>query len=264
MLVAAFLMSTALAPEAGTPANGATTLERAEREFHEGLAARAHPDQAMPHFRMAFVHYKALRRQGVNNTALYRNLGNAAFLADDLPEAILAYRRGLRLDPGDRVLRENLEEARNQVQYPPGTLCRPADDKWPAWLPRLADNLLLGLALGLYAFGCVAITRWLLVRRAFLLLLGAMAIVVASGTAAWWGVRQRQARDESAHPLVVVKTTTPLHAGNGASYPLHKTMLSVARGMEGRMRYARGDWLQVQFPGGARGWLQRDHVLIND
>ena len=40
----------------------------------------------------------------IPSAALYYNLGNAHFLADHLPESILAYARGLRLDPNDRVL----------------------------------------------------------------------------------------------------------------------------------------------------------------
>ena len=39
---------------------------------------------------------------------------------------------------------------------------------------------------------------------------------------------------------------------------------SVRRGMEGRLRFVRGDWLQVEFPGGDVGWLRRGDVLLDD
>ena len=45
--------------------------------------------------------------------AKYYNLGNAYFLADQLPEAILAFQRGLRLDPDDADVRANLDYVRD-------------------------------------------------------------------------------------------------------------------------------------------------------
>jgi len=262
MLVAAFLIGTVLTAEVGIPLAEAETLQRAEKEFREGVRARERPGQARPHFQAAFADYEALRRHGANNPDLYRNQGNAAYLANDLPAAILAYRRGLRLDPGDRALQANLESARDQIQYPTGSLCRPAADEWPPWLPRPSENLLLGLAVGLYTLGCVAKTRWLMVRRAFLLHLAAVAILLACLVGFRWGIGQWQTEQES-HPLVVVKDAAPLRTGNGNAYPPHKGLPSVSRGMEGRLQFVRGDWLQVEFVGGDVGWLRRDRVLVD-
>src|SRR5438105_5770653 len=70
------------------------------------------------------------------SAAYFHNLGNAHFLADQLPEAILAYQHGLRLDPNDGGLRENLEYARARVQAPFGERGRPEADNWPDWLYR--------------------------------------------------------------------------------------------------------------------------------
>src|SRR5262249_2342911 len=54
------------------------------------------------------------------SSSWFHNLGNAHFLAEQLPEAILAYQHGLKLDPGDAGLRANLDYARARVQYPFG------------------------------------------------------------------------------------------------------------------------------------------------
>src|SRR5262249_25530730 len=53
------------------------------------------------------------------STANAHNQGNTYLLADKLPQAILAYKRGLRLNPNHELLRANLEYARSQVNYPP-------------------------------------------------------------------------------------------------------------------------------------------------
>jgi hypothetical protein len=255
-------MASVLAPAA---APAAETLERAERAFREGVQARAHPDQARPHFRAAVDLYQALRRQGVDNPGLCRNLGNAALLAGDLPAALLAYRHGLRLAPADRVLRDNLEYARDQVGYPPGTLSRPAPDAWPPWLPRPPADLLLAVALALYGVGCVAVTRWHMGQSNAPLTWAVSALIVAAVLGLAWGVGRWQAEEETRHPLVVVAADpVPLRTGNGKSYPAHRTLAAVNRGMEARLLFVRGGWLQVEFPGGQVGWLQRESVLVDE
>ncbi len=99
------------------------------------------------------------------SAARFYNLGNARFLACQLPEALLAYRHGLRLDPNDAGLRENLDFARSLVPYPPGTHGRPEVSAWPAWLHRPSPVQVFGAALLLYALTCALLTRWTMTRR---------------------------------------------------------------------------------------------------
>jgi hypothetical protein len=260
-LIAA-LVTAGMGHGASSPPPDPAILDRAETAFRAGIAARDHPDQARQHFRAAREHYATLRRQGILNPGLCRNEGSAALLADDLPVAIAAYRRGLRLDPSDRGLRENLEYARDQVAYPAGLGCRPAASGWPPWLPRPANELLLGMALALYAVGCIIVTRWLIGRRGSG---GVVVLVLAGGLGMWWGARQVRADAERRHPLVVVVADTlPLHTGNGRAYLTHPRLPAVRRGMEGRLVFVRGDWLQVEFPGGEVGWLPRGDVLVDE
>jgi len=262
MLVAAFLLGAGLARDAGQPPALSALLEQAEREFHQGVQARGQRDQARSHFSRAFAHYEALWRQGVNNAALFRNQGNAAFLAGDLPAAILAYRRGLKLDPGNGLLQESLENTRDQVEYPRSDVRAAAED-WPTWLPWPTDNLLLGLATGFYTLGCIALTRWLMIRRLPVLCFAGLVLLLACTLGLAWTARQVRAELEWRHPLVVVKETTPLRSGNGTTYPPQPSLPAVRCGMEGRLQFARGDWLQVEFPGAAVGWLRRGQVLLD-
>src|SRR5262245_6057838 len=89
--------------------------ERADAALAEGVAQRDDAEQARPCFLRAAACYEELHRRGVRNPALYRNLGNALLLSDDLAAAIVSYRRGLRLSPRDEELRSCLEAARAQV-----------------------------------------------------------------------------------------------------------------------------------------------------
>src|SRR5262249_10850615 len=115
----------------------AELLARAEAAFHEGVRLRAEPDAARRQFRAAAEAYAELRRRGPANAPRCGDEGNAWFLADALPRAVFAFRRGLELDPNDATLRAHLRVARAQVGYStPAELGRPADDAWPEWLPR--------------------------------------------------------------------------------------------------------------------------------
>jgi hypothetical protein len=240
-------------------------LARAEASFRDGIAARQNPEAARPHFAAAADAFQALYERGVMNADLLRNLGNASLLGGRLPQALLAYRRGLCLDPHDAALQEALENARDEVNYPqPGRIGRPPPPSWPAWLPYPAPGLLLGLALGTYYLACVLGTRWLLAGggRVLIAAAAALAISLASGTA--WGVMQWQQFDEAAHPLVVVAADgVSLHTGNGPSYPQDRVLPELRRGMEARLLYARGDWLQIELAGGQSGWVRRAQVLVD-
>src|SRR5439155_1704350 len=83
------------------------------------------------------------RRRGAHNPILYRNLGHAHLLAGELPEAILAYRRGLRLDPANGDLQNGLAAAHSQVLYAPDGFGRPPADSGLPGLPRLRPEWLL-------------------------------------------------------------------------------------------------------------------------
>jgi hypothetical protein len=263
LLLIAPLLAAGAAASDDAPAPVAL-LHRAEEAFSAGVRARARPEEARRHFRAALADYEALRRGGASSPDLYRNLGNAALLSDDLPAAILAYRRGLRLEPGDRVLQDNLAIVRNRVPYPPETMERPAADQWPAWFPQLSSDWLLAIALALYTAGCVLGTCWLVGRR--LWLRGSAVVALAGATVlglCWWAGYWKTA-EETAHPVVVIAVdSVPLYTGNGRSYPGHRVLPVLRRGMEGRLQFIRNDWLQVEFPGGHVGWLPRASVLVD-
>jgi hypothetical protein len=254
---------------AATPAGLAglsdeAVLARAEAAFRRGGAARSRPAEAQKAFAGAAEAFEELYRRGVRSAGLCLDEGHAAQLAGRLPQAILAYRRGLRLDPQDRALRGGLEQARDEVAYPPGSPTRPPSDPWPAWLPWPSDGALLAVALGLYALAWAAAARWLVTRRARPALLAAGALTAALLAGGWWGARQAARTREVSHPLVVVAADgAALHTGNGPSYPRPEALPALAAGMEARQLFARGDWLQLEFPGGTVGWVRRADVLVD-
>ena len=79
--------------------------------------ANESPDRAQSEelYSKAIAHYTTIIEDGgVKNGKLYYNIGNAYLLKGDIGKAIVNYRRGLELLPGDYQIEKNLEYARTQ------------------------------------------------------------------------------------------------------------------------------------------------------
>jgi tetratricopeptide (TPR) repeat protein len=243
----------------------AELLQRADQALQEGLKRSDKPQQARSYFLDAAKQFEALHLQGARNPDLYRDMGNAYLLAGDVPQAILAYRRGLRVAPGDRILQANLTYARDQVDYSsPDRFGRPPAETWPPWLPRPTLGIMLASVVLAYAAGCLLLTRWWMSRRNGLLYAAGgmflLLVVPMIGTAheAW---RQRQ---QERHPLVVVAVDgLTLRNGNGMAYPARYDGKTLNRGVEARLLFERDDWLNVELAGGEAGWVRRMDVLVD-
>jgi hypothetical protein len=257
---------TLLARVAETPADSdAQVLATAEMAFQAGRARPDEPAGARASFFQAAEAYEELRRRGADNAALYSSLGNACALAGDLPRAVLSYRRGLRIAPSDRRLQEGLAFARSQVAYPPGsTLGRPPVDQRPPWLPRVPSAWYVACALVAHALGCVGLARWWITRRRRLLGLSAVAFLVALLLFAGLAAEEWRDADFANRPVVVVADDgVLLRSGNGLRYP-PRSDTPLNRGVEARLLFVRGAWLQVELAGGEVGWVPREYALVDE
>jgi hypothetical protein len=199
------------------------------------------------------------------STARFHNLGNAYFLADRLPEAILAFRRGLRLDPNDGGLADNLDYARARVQNLFGNRGRPEEESWPPWLYQPSPFQVLVVALILYSAACVLATRWLMTRRRALMVRAILVFILAAAGGFFWLYLKNENTWQDQHPLVVIREDKlPLRKGNGPSYAANADLPVLSRGMEARRLHERGGWLQIQFPSGEVGWVEKTAVLVDE
>jgi hypothetical protein len=242
----------------------AELLRQAREAFAEGVRQRDDADQARRLFRRSADLFEELRRRGAANPALFRDQGNACLLADDVAGAILAYRRGLRLAPNDRALQQLLADAREQVVYAqPGTFARPPVALRPPWLPRLPVSVGLILTWTFYTLAWLGLARWWMLRRGRFLSLGLVALAVAMVLALAVGAEEMRERGATDRPLVVVADDgVLLRKGNGMAYP-RRYELPVNRGVEARLLFERGDWVQIELSGGEVGWVPRAYVLID-
>jgi hypothetical protein len=254
--------------------------EQAAVAYRHGLQTQANAFQSRQAFARAAQLYDLLRRRGIDNPALERNLGQAHLLAGDLPHAIVAFRRGLAIDPNDFDLADLLEAARDRVIYTTtGPFGRPPADDWPPWLPRPGPRTLLWWLLILHTLACIALTRWWMTRQSWLMTLASSLFSSAVFVGVCLYLDERQRQSDQTHPVVVIAADrVMLHKGNGARYPWYDASAgawqegsgtippdapALNRGVEARLRFDKGDWVQIELTGGEIGWVRRGEVVID-
>lgn len=238
-------------------AGGSELLRRAEAAFQEGLGLREQPDEARRAFRQAAEAYEQLRRQGIRNVDLFRNQGDAHLLAGELPQAILAYRRGERLAPCDRELWACLAYARKQAGTTEG------GQAIRRLLAGYGDLILAALA-ACYVLACLSLTNWWLNARRWTLVLGTVTAGLSLPLALALALVAFENRRERLYPLAVIETDrVVLRTGNGVNYPTRPGK-PPARGTEARCLFRRGEWLQIELPGGEVGWVPAGSALVDE
>jgi hypothetical protein len=205
--------------------------------------------------------YDLISLTGIRNGPFYLNQGNAHFLAGNLPEAILAYRRAERLIPNDARLYANLAEARLAVVDSPTS----PDPGWPSWVPALSRPSRVRLALSGYLAAWVILAFGLMHESRRLSILG--VILLLSGLAIGSVVYRAEWQD-AAHPVAVVTgEAVVLRVGNGVSYPpveLNGIAMKLNRGVEARVRGQRPNgWVQLELANNLIGWVPRGTILVD-
>jgi hypothetical protein len=62
--------------------------------------------------------------------------------------------------------------------------------------------------------------------------------------------------------VVIARDGVLLRRGNGVVFP-PRYDTPVNRGVEGRLRFERGGWVQIELSGGEIGWVPRAAVLVD-
>jgi tetratricopeptide (TPR) repeat protein len=216
--------------------------------FNRGNQLYAHKDYALA----AEAYREALR--GGHDARIDYNLGNALFKSGRIGEAIVAYRRARSLAPRDADIAENLAFARayrlDKVAAGPGPIARAIADAFHLLSRR--ESAIAAAVLCLLA--SLALAAWIVRRgRALAVASGVLGLVALLSFA----TRSAWDAEVKAQPAVVVVPELSATSGPGEEF---KQILLVHDGSELQVREARGEYLLVQLPGGAGGWVRKDAV----
>jgi len=234
---------------------GATTTE---------AATKAEADSAYVdgRYQEAAVIYEQLLSEGVS-PELYYNLGNCHYRMEEMPQAILAYERALRLAPGDADIRFNLQMARSK------TIDKivPESEMFIATWYRTVVNMasadgwarvaLVALALAIALFLIYLFTDPIWLRKlGFFGGLILLVFLVLCNVFAWQQYRQTSLHTgaiifESAVPV----KSTPTADGTDL-FILHEgTRVDI---IDDTMT----DWKEIRVPDGKQGWVQLKQIEV--
>lgn len=200
--------------------------------------------------------YEQLISQGVEDSAVYYNLGNTYFQQGDLGRAVLNFQRATQLNPRDPDIRANLELARSMADVPFTSTA-------PGPIDTLAKMTSRWLTLNETAI--LALAFWFLAGFLFLSirLLGAGKVrtilkygaIVSLFILALIGLSlgSRIFTESTQHEGVVVAPVVAVSSEPGEQFA---TDFSLKSGTEVSLVEAQGNWVRLAVPGDAiEGWI---------
>lgn len=205
-------------------------------------------------FQAAAGIWESLAREGVEDSHLWYNLGNAYYQQGDLGRAILDYRRAQRLAPRDSEVRDNLALARSR--RPDGDTRSTGGGAWSGawrWLRQHVSPgelaalglVLLWLGTALLLLGLLRIVAW---RRLRVVLI-ALAVLLPLVSVAAWAVEWT---DWSGREAVLLSPTVSVTSGPGTDF---LTLFEIHAGAELRIDETRGNWVRVHLGDELEGWI---------
>lgn len=197
--------------------------------------------------------YESLTAAGIRDSAIYFNLGNAYFQAQNLGMALLNYRRAQILTPRDRELNVNIARVRAERVDIQGDETALVDS-----LASLTNSVLTINELGWVTFfswalflGILALwvmrEQWREVLRGPLL--GAGILMISAGLI--FGCRVYV---DSNRPVALVVHDVAVMSGPGNDYLEIYRLYSAA---EVRVLEQRDDWVRFILPDQRQGWVQK-------
>lgn len=205
--------------------------------------------------------YEQLLAQGVEDSVVYYNLGNAYYMQGDLGRAILNLKRAAQLSPRDAAITANLELVQSQANAvveddAPGPLAL-VTGLTSRWL-TLDETAILALALW-FALGLMVLV-WRLseagpvrrfARTAAIILLPILLLASLS-------LAGRLYLDSTQANGVVVVPVVALSSEPGTQF---ETAQSLLTGTEVSMSEVQGNWVYLSVPGvSIEGWAPLDSV----
>ena len=206
--------------------------------------------------------YAAILGHGVHSADLYYNLGNAHFKSGRVGQAILCYRRALRLAPGNDDIRYNLEVARENTK---DSIESVPEFFLSTWMRAVRNTMsstawtvlsLVSLAAMLALAMVYLLASRIAARKAGFYGMAAMLLLTVAATSfAASGRREMVDRNEAVvmSPSVSVKSSP-----DNSSTDLFVLHEGTAVRVTGRL----DDWCEIVIADGKKGWVRSRQIEV--
>ncbi len=203
--------------------------------------------------------YGQLVQAGYVSAELYYNMGNACYRQEQLANALLWYERALRLDPSNADIRANIAfvnaQTVDQMEQMPEFFLQ----RWWKALSALFSSTgwaVVSIVCALLFFTVLAF--FLLssrVERRLRLLLAAILLLCVTVLSVVFACRQLpQNLPEEAIVTAYSVTVKSTPDASGTD------LFTVHEGMKVRVTDRVGDWMEVLFPNGNKGWIRKNQA----
>ncbi len=205
---------------------------------------------------------------------VYYNLANAyfklgqqttssrPFAGGELGRAVLNYERALKLDPTLDDARYNLDIAKDYTNdteaVPESFVVR----LWRSMAGVMTTNGWAVLSIVMFGVALVSLMVYLLngnivVRKVAFFLSLVVVVVFALSTAL--SLTQLRAAEVDNRAVVLASDTTPVHASPDSA---SKIIREPSQGVTVEVERKQGDWCEVRFADGEKGWVRSANVEI--
>ena len=218
-----------------------------------GLYNQGNKYYAQKDYPNAIQSYQQALQGGAEPQVLY-NLGNAYFKAGQLGRAVICYGRARFLTPRDQDISTNLTFARSYRVDKNLFIAAPMARFFSLCFHYFSLTEAALLAALLFVLGAAAISAYIVYRKIFLTYVAGLAWLLFLP---FFITQQVWQGEKNSNPAVIVAAEVNTLSGPGQDY---KQILLLHDGTEVNIREQRGEYLLIQLPGGAGGWVKKDAV----
>ncbi len=204
------------------------------------------------------------KKLGEESSALYYNLGNAYFRADELAKAILYYERALLLDPGNSDIRHNISYATTKVEDA-DKIAKTENifiQNWFESLENICSSntwVVFGIVFFLLTIVCCFFfffgkLIWIK-KTAFYSGIVGLTLVILFNLFAYL---QQQDITRKNTAIVMTPTAQMVSSPDEKS----KVLMNLHAGLKVKITKTDGEWYEIEIDNGSIGWIQADKLEI--
>jgi tetratricopeptide (TPR) repeat protein len=210
----------------------------------------------------AILQYETLVKEGYKDAMLYYNLGNAYYKDNQLAKSLLWYERALRLNPGKEDIKHNIafvnQQTIDRIEVQPEFFLK-------TWFHGIRDLFTIQLwaiiSIVLVGFGCLCIGLLLILSsprwRMSLFIMACIVFVLGIGSIIFACLQKNNInRDDEAIIMQKIITVKSMPDMSGTD------LFTVHEGIKIQITDKAGNWIEVRFSNGNKGWIKEDAVEI--